>query len=1115
MRKPTIIHQAVTAMSRLAFASGAAALVALAMNTAQAATTTSVINLGAQGSGTYLVDGNKVLKSAKGVLPAGSLLRSVSINARLDDGDPYDGDICVFFAETSSSNGVLRVGDNYDGGAPDADTEVIWDAGNGYFVGDTIVKTITSGIPAIDLNRYAVFLTSGWGGTWSGSITLEYDLADPNTLKDITSFSFGALGDATINGTSITKTVPHGTSVTALSPTYTLSGGACVPASDTAQNFSTPQSYTVTALDNSTKVYTVTVTVAPAPPGGVGDGLVAWLKADAVDPGDASQIRSSGSVNYVQKWVDSSGNNYHATNTNTGTSGNASYQPVYVASDANGKPAIQFIEDTGSHGDNGSVLFMGDLGANFPSAASAFIVATPNDASTGYTLFDNENNDGRWWSGPNQYNESTPGTFHGGGRDTTFNTPAVKAAWPRTGTHVFAMESSSSIYRYVVDGSNIAGIVGTPNYNSGSGNTMTVGNRWQGGGTGSQLNGTISELILFNRVLTTAEANQVGKYLADKYGVETTYFIPGTATTTTLASSSASNTSSYGESVTFTATVAPAPTGGTVQFHDNAGTLGSPVAVDSATGLAEFSTSALSVGGHTITATYSGTTGISGSTASAITQTVNKATATIATAPTASPITYGQTLASSTLSGGAGSVAGSFAFTTPTTAPGVGTAAQNVTFTPTDANYTSATTTVSVTVDMATPVYKAPVAPGVMVTLLVNARNTGISGSTVSGPGGIAANWNYPNPSLTDNWQDATGSGLVDSTGAATSVGFKLHFPSNDPWGSPALEMLKTGLYNPGYSDWGNCEISGLIAGNSYTLYVASARINSNERSKGTFRMLNTADKATADLDCSSGYGSNTGGPRNGDTWVEGNNYVAFHNVIADANGKIFFNANENCAPHLVVNGFQLVSAGVAIAESTPITYGQKLSASTLGGTFVDAAGVAVAGTLAFTHPNDVPNVGTASHGVTFTPTDTANYNIATANVNVTVTAPTDPFAAWISANYPGLSDKSAAGDPSHSGMSNQAKYAFGLDPSSGASCNPIKTPLNKSTGTFTYTRRVGTGYTYRVWTSTDLVSAWTEDAAAVQHVDSTAGDVETVTVTLSASTPLAAQKLFMRVSAE
>ena len=89
--------------------------------------------------------------------------------------------------------------------------------------------------------------------------------------------------------------------------------------------------------------------------------------------------------------------------------------------------------------------------------------------------------------------------------------------------------------------------------------------------------------------------------------------------------------------------------------------------------------------------------------------TVNKATPTVTTWPAATAITYGQTLAAATLSGGTASVAGSFAFTTPGTAPAAGTAAQGVTFTPTDtANFSPATSTVSVTVAPATLTITAP-----------------------------------------------------------------------------------------------------------------------------------------------------------------------------------------------------------------------------------------------------------------------------------------------------------------------------------------------------------------------------------------------------------------------
>ena len=86
------------------------------------------------------------------------------------------------------------------------------------------------------------------------------------------------------------------------------------------------------------------------------------------------------------------------------------------------------------------------------------------------------------------------------------------------------------------------------------------------------------------------------------------------------------------------------------------------------------------------------------------TLTVNPATPTINTWPTASGITYGQALSASTLSGGSASVAGSFAFTTPGTTPNAGTYGASVTFTPTDTtNYNAVTGSVNVAVARVTP----------------------------------------------------------------------------------------------------------------------------------------------------------------------------------------------------------------------------------------------------------------------------------------------------------------------------------------------------------------------------------------------------------------------------
>ena len=65
---------------------------------------------------------------------------------------------------------------------------------------------------------------------------------------------------------------------------------------------------------------------------------------------------------------------------------------------------------------------------------------------------------------------------------------------------------------------------------------------------------------------------------------------------------------------------------------------------------------------------------------------------------------------------------------------------------------------------------------------------------------------------------------------------------------------------------------------------------------------------------------------------------------------------------------------------ASSITYGQNLSSSILsGGTS------SVPGSFAFTNPSTAPNAGTASQGVTFTPTDTANYNTTTTTSSVIV----------------------------------------------------------------------------------------------------------------------------------
>jgi alpha-L-arabinofuranosidase len=157
------------------------------------------------------------------------------------------------------------------------------------------------------------------------------------------------------------------------------------------------------------------------------------------------------------------------------------------------------------------------------------------------------------------------------------------------------------------------------------------------------------------------------------------------------------------------------------------------------------STTAPAVGtpSESVTFTPSDTTNYN-TVAGSVVVTVNKATPTVSAWPTASAITFGQTLASSTLSGGTSSVPGTFSWTTPTTAPGAGTPSESVTFTPTDAtDYNTAAGTVAVTVNQATPTVTTwPTASAI-------ASGQPLSSSTLTGGmASVPGNFSWTTPTI-------------------------------------------------------------------------------------------------------------------------------------------------------------------------------------------------------------------------------------------------------------------------------------------------------------------------------------------------------------------------------
>ncbi len=115
-----------------------------------------------------------------------------------------------------------------------------------------------------------------------------------------------------------------------------------------------------------------------------------------------------------------------------------------------------------------------------------------------------------------------------------------------------------------------------------------------------------------------------------------------TPTTTTVVATP--NPSKAGQTVVFTATVAPAGASGTVQFLDGATALGT---VSLSGGTASLAVSTLATGTHSVTATYSGDSNYATSTSPVVTQIVNASsigtTTSLASLP--NPATFGQQVA--------------------------------------------------------------------------------------------------------------------------------------------------------------------------------------------------------------------------------------------------------------------------------------------------------------------------------------------------------------------------------------------------------------------------------------------------------------------------------------
>jgi hypothetical protein len=135
----------------------------------------------------------------------------------------------------------------------------------------TASSTLYSGPISVAQSMTIQALASKTDMSDSDVVTAAYVINLPSTTKALTAFAFAspsATGTVDESAHTVAVTVPFGTAVTALVATFTTTGasvtvgGVAQVSGITANNFTSPVTYRVTAADGSSQDYVVTVTVA-------------------------------------------------------------------------------------------------------------------------------------------------------------------------------------------------------------------------------------------------------------------------------------------------------------------------------------------------------------------------------------------------------------------------------------------------------------------------------------------------------------------------------------------------------------------------------------------------------------------------------------------------------------------------------------------------------------------------------------------------------------------------------------------------------------------------------------------------------------------------------------
>ena len=586
------------------------------------------------------------------------------------------------------------------------------------------------------------------------------------------------------------------------------------------------------------------------------------------------------------------------------------------------------------------------------------------------------------------------------------------------------------------------------------------------------------------------------------------------SSTTGVALTAGANPSVYGSSLTFTATVTTGATG-SVSFYLQAGAascsalgastlLGAPALSG---GLAAVTTTTLPTGSDTVLACYGGDSNYNGSSGT-VAQTVTQATLTIATEPTASPITYGQALSLSTLSGGAvtsngNAVTGSFAFTTPTTTPGAGTPSESVTFTPTDtADYNTAAGSVIVTVNKATPTIATEPAASAITYGQELSLSTLTGGTATSSGNPVLGSFAFTTPTTTPgagtpsesvtftptdttDYTTATGSVIVTVNKATPTI-------ATEPTASPITygQALSLSTLTGGTATSSGNPVLGSFAFTTPTTTpgagtpsesVTFTPTDTADYTTATGSVSVTVNKATPTIATEPAASPITYGQALSLSTLTGGTATSSGNPVLGSfafttptttpgagtpSESVTFTPTDT-TDYTTATGSVIVTVNKATPTiatepaASPITYGQALSLSTLTGGTATSSGNPVLGSFAFTTPTTTPGAGTPSESVTFTPTDTADYTTATGSVSVTVnkatpTIATEPAASPITYGQALSLSTLTGGTATSSGNPVLGSFAFTTPTTTPGAGTPSESVTFTPTDTTDYTTATG-----------------------------------------------------------